>query len=365
MKEERKCARCGAVHPEAELIWFEDERYCPDCIREISVVCIHCGKRIWRTDNSGSDQLPLCEGCFESGYVTCICCGNVVCREDAMYDGGEPYCQVCYRREFESLCIRDYYYKPEPIFYGEADRYFGVELEVDEGGEYDGSAAEVIRIANQEAEHIYCKHDGSLDDGFEVVTHPMTLDYHSSGMPWEEVLEKLRKMGYLSHQANTCGLHVHVNRSSLGDDVVWQEGTIARILFFVEKHWEELLKFSRRTPRQLERWAARYGYRESPQDILDHAKGGGRNGRYSCVNLENRNTVEFRMFRGSLKWNTVIATLQMVNRICDVAFSLSDEEIRSMSWTTFVSGCREPELIRYLKERRIYINEPVETEEEL
>lgn len=67
----------------------------------------------------------------------------------------------------------------------------------------------------------------------------------------------------------------------------------------------------------------------------------------------------------SLKYNTLIATLQLVNRICDVALFLSDEELKALSWTTFVSGCTQPELIRYLKERRLYVNEPVETEVEL
>ena len=144
-----------------------------------------------------------------------------------------------------------------------------------------------------------------------------------------------------------------------------QEAAIARILYFFERHWEELLKFSRRTKHQLERWAARYGYKDKPKDILDHAKNGVNNGRYSCVNLQNGHTVEFRMFRGTLKLNTIIATLQLVNRICDVAFSLTDDELKDMSWTTFVSGCVEPELIEYLKERRIYINEPVDSEEDI
>lgn len=213
--------------------------------------------------------------------------------------------------------------------------------------------------------HIYCKHDGSLEDGFEIVTHPMTLDYHTNEMPWESVLRKVRSLGYTSHQAGSCGLHIHVNRNSLGDTIVEQEATIARILYFFEKHWEELLKASRRSNRQLERWAARYGYKDKPMDILDHAKGGANNGRYSCINLQNTDTIEFRMFRGTLKYNTIIATLQLVNRVCDVAFCMSDDEIKAMSWTTFVSGCNEPELIQYLKERRIYINEPIECEEDI
>ena len=61
----------------------------------------------------------------------------------------------------------------------------------------------------------------------------------------------------------------------------------------------------------------------------------------------------------------MIATLQLVDRICDVAIFLSDEELKAMSWTTFVSGCQAPELMQYLKERRLYVNEPVAGEEEL
>ena len=172
-------------------------------------------------------------------------------------------------------------------------------------------------------------------------------------------------MGYRSHQAGTCGLHVHVSRAAFGKTYQEQDSAIARVLYFFEKHWEELLKFSRRTPRQLEHWAARYGYKEHPKDILDQAKKGTNGSRYTCVNLQNDSTIEFRIFRGTLKYNTLIATLQLVDRICDVAIFLSDEELKAMSWTTFVSGCQAPELVQYLKERRLYVNEPVAGEEEL
>ena len=84
-------------------------------------------------------------------------------------------------------------------------------------------------------------------------------------MPWPEVIRCALDMGYLSHQAGTCGLHVHVNRSSLGDTPEQREDTIARILFFVENHWNELLRFSRRTGKQMEKWAARYGRKDDPK----------------------------------------------------------------------------------------------------
>ncbi|OUN76147.1 hypothetical protein B5G06_13705 [Flavonifractor sp. An52] len=260
--------------------------------------------------------------------------------------------------------IHDYYYKPEPIFQGEGPRFFGVELELDQGGEDPDSARALLDIANAGYPLMYIKHDGSLDDGLELVTHPLSLDWQLHAMPWEDVCRKALSLGYRSHRASTCGLHIHVSRAAFGPTQQEQDQAIARVLYFFEKHWEELLKFSRRTQRQLERWAARYGYKEHPMDILDFAKKGYHGGRYTCVNLQNPDTVEFRMFRGTLKTNTILATLELIDRICDAAVHLSDEELKGMAWTTFVSGCQQPELVQYLKERRLYVNEPVESEEE-
>ena len=45
--------------------------------------------------------------------------------------------------------------------------------------------------------------------------------------------------------------------------------------------------------------------------------------------------------------------------------ALDDDQLRAMSWTTFGTGSTEPELVQYLKERRLYVNEIVESEVEL
>ena len=103
---------------------------------------------------------------------------------------------------------------------------------------------------------------------------------------------------------------------------------------------------------------------DNPKAVLDNAKK-NHNQRYKCVNLTNYNTIEFRMFRGTLKLNTLLATLQMVDRICEVALYLSDQEMQGLTWTDFVSGCKAPELVQYLKERRLYVNEPVAVAEEV
>ena len=332
--------------------------------------CNHCGRELaGEEENYGDEHLTLCRICFRTHFTRCYSCGQVISLDSAYYldcdNDDDPLCSTCYEDIQRCDRILNYYYKPEPVFFGAGPRYFGIELEIDGAGELNNNARQILSISNVSQVRAYIKHDGSLDDGFEIVTHPMSLDYHLHQMPWAEIMAKAVQMGYRSHQANTCGIHVHVSRAAFGPDEAAQDVVIARILYFFEKFWNEILTFSRRTPRQIERWAARYGYKEQPRDLLALAKEDYGSGRYVCVNLQSANTIEIRVFRGSLIPNTLIATLQFVDRVCDVALALSDDELKCLSWSAFVAGCTQPDLIRYLKVRRLYVNEPVTAEEEI
>lgn len=114
----------------------------------------------------------------------------------------------------------------------------------------------------------------------------------------------------------------------------------------------------------MNRWASRYGYENSARAILDKAKKGN-NGRYAAVNLMNYSTIEFRLFRGTLKLNTFMATLELIDAIIDVALNYSEDGLHKLSWSEFVATLSEPELIAYLKEKRLYINDITEIEEDM
>ena len=88
----------------------------------------------------------------------------------------------------------------------------------------------ILNVANENAQNLYIKSDGSLDCGMELVTHPMTLQYHMEQMPWKNVLRKAVGLGYLSHRTTTCGLHVHISRAAFGETEQEQELSIARLL---------------------------------------------------------------------------------------------------------------------------------------
>ncbi|HCB95517.1 MAG TPA: zinc-binding protein [Ruminococcus sp.] len=362
------CSECGGVISGESVHIFDEHTMCEECFERCTVTCDNCGERIWRDESEGDSNYTLCNHCYEYSYTTCEGCGRLIHNEDAYYEDGEdyPYCRECFEK-LNSNSIKNYSYKPEPIFYGSGDLFYGIELEIDKGGEDSQNAEKLLDIANSRDERIYCKHDGSISDGFEIVSHPMSLDYHINTMNWLDIFEEAIRMRYRSHNTSTCGLHIHCSRSAFGKNYEEQEKAIGRIVFFVEKHWNELVKFSRRTSENLNRWAAKYAtISNTTEETYKKAKD-KRMGRYVAVNLENCNTVEFRLFRGTLRYKTFIATLQLVDEICNLAINLSDREMEELSWSDFVSMIlpKKFELIEYLKSKRLYVNENSTESEEM
>ncbi len=363
------CHFCGTILSESTAHEFDDTILCEHCLDERTTLCDCCMDRIWRHEAEGNHIYTLCRYCFDNNYVSCTECGTLIHNDDAHYtdDNDEPYCQDCYDKLSDDT-IHGYNYKPSPVFYGEGHSLFmGVELEIDEAGESNYNAEQLLRISNGTEEHIYCKHDGSLDDGMEIVSHPMTLDYHMNTMPWKEVLRKAVELGYTSHNAGSCGLHVHCSRNFFGEEYDEQEIAIGRVLFFIEKHWNELVRFSRRSTSSLNRWAAKYAtISETILETYQKAKNKDA-GRYVALNLTNFATIEFRLFRGTLRYETFIATLQLVDEICRTAVQLYDSDMENLSWSEFVQRIdkeAKPELVAYLKTKKLYINEDTnETEE--
>ena len=163
------------------------------------------------------------------------------------------------------------------------------------------------------------------------------MEYHTNTIPWKKILDEALEMGYYSHNSGTCGLHVHINRAALGESVEEQENTIARIVYFFEKFWDKILRFSRRTETQADRWASRYGCSmDNPKESLKGAKTSG-----------------LRIFRGTLRYKTFMATLQFVDLLCEMAINLTDEEFQTMTWKEFAKtvSADKAELKEYLKIR--------------
>ena len=87
----------------------------------------------------------------------------------------------------------------------------------------------------------------------EIKDFAKMIDGKQYGYPQfsKEELQIAKDNGFRSHNTNTCGYHIHFNRSFFEDK---EDECIAKLLYLVEKFWDELVKFSRRDYENLERW---------------------------------------------------------------------------------------------------------------
>jgi len=368
MKENKRnetvCMECGCIIAECEATLVnpgcrDEQIVCNDCLNEY-FQCSHCGEfyshnHEWESDS----ELTVCDKCQEN-YVVCPDCSEIIHIDHAFYLHNEYYCQNCYESRInDSLneILEDYSYKPEPIFLGDCtdNLFLGIELEVDCGNS--------ILAASSILEHfhdVYLKHDGSLETGFEIVSHPATLAYHKYELGWEDITNICSDHDMKSHDTRTCGLHCHVSRAFFGCDTDEQDLHIAKLILLINKFWEShIITFTRRNPIQLNRWAAKPSVtieeNDTEADIVDKVKNTRYAGRYQGINLQNVETVEFRMFRGTLKLNTLLATLQFVDCICRYAKAMKLSDFYTTDWSDLFVGKDEqyPELFVYLKEKEL------------
>lgn len=349
------CANCGMTCEKDEMEDTVDGLVCQDCRENRYVECDSCGDVVRAncvTEVESGDV--VCVDCLNENYTRCSVCGDWVCNDNARSDSWDYYCSSCWDDKRHNT-INDHDYKPEPHFYPVPGKpcYFGVELEVDDTNdndlERDETAEKVIEKGDGK---LYCKYDGSLSAGFEIVTHPCTVDYHMNSFPWKDITNICYEAGYRSHDAGTCGLHVHISRNIFGVPGDEQDYNICKLLLLFEHNWNNLVKFSRRKDSELNQWASRYGNNvfEKDEDLLRRAKGSGR---YFAVNLENHSTVEIRIFKGTLNAETIIGSIQLVDTLTKMAIDLDIEQIRKVN---FLSIYKKAKTLKYNQLMRVIEN---------
>lgn len=278
---------------------------CDDC----AFTCADCSNRFDASGdectNASDDR--ICERCAED-YYSCDDCGCTVHVDDAQSTDDATYCRSCYpahNEDEDEDGIHDYGYKPSPTFnraIGETvcNMYFGVEIEVEGGRE--------ASIVDNDA--FYCKNDGSLSNGFEIVSHPGSFAWW--GAQSLDFMPKLARAGYRSYDTTTCGMHIHVSRSA------FTNAEIARLAKFFRNSAQFIYKASRRASRSaMDQWAR--------VDIGDDAhierKVNDRQScaRYEALNLTPTHTIEFRLFRGTIDVPAVKRNIAFTYTLCQYA----------------------------------------------
>lgn len=339
----RSCERCDTQYPRynwrvgnfyAASITFDNfERYFnQDCCRlcreehiaeyEDLFHCSACDSFEVRDDSGYFNGTRYCENCLDNYVYSCDECG------DQYWDGDGHDCTP---DEHESYLIHSYSYKPRPYFFGMANYHMGFELEVEADGNSRHAGAEVV--VNALGERVYLKEDGSLSDGFEIVTHPHTLDEYRTNFDWE-ALNSLRRMGFRSWNTHTCGLHVHVSRTAFGHARKRSD------LVKIQAHELRFMKLIYDNDRQISRLAGRtssYATFDDKGHLVSKIKYGNQeNGRYSAINSQNSETLEVRVFRGSLKPQRVLMALELIQ--CAVEYTRDlrvSAKNKALSWMMF------------------------------
>jgi hypothetical protein len=191
----------------------------------------------------------------------------------------------------------------------------------------------------------YMKDDGSLSDGFEIVTHPHTLSDYQTEFNWD-FIPKLKREGFRSWNTDTCGLHVHVSRTAFGEgNIMWNTPNNQRDQLILRRQAHELrfMKLIYDNQRQVERIAGRSGnsyatFQDKGKLIPKLKYGNQSSGRYSAINTENDATLEVRVFKGSLRKERVLSALEFVTASVEYTRSLKvTANNQALSWLRFTA----------------------------
>ena len=354
------CRFC-AHHQEHEVVELDSEwqsvpglgRVCPDGIREMVEsanlnTCAVCGSVHMEdhciTDETG-ESISLCEDCRES------------------------YCSL--RNIKERRGINSYSFKPLPLFVNGEDctppmsyipkpetMYLGIELEYDDG-ENGYEAASTIHENNEGL--VYCKSDCSLDNGIELVTQPIRASYAVVGFDWDALLADVHECEYRSRE--TCGFHVHINRSYFGDkDSIKREASEARLIYLYDKFYDLFCRLGHRELDRAERWASRSDIRLQPdmEDDIDMIKRQKSNvkTRYRAVNQCSDNTVEIRLWHSSDEPQVIKNILDITQATARIAkerklIDIMEMDVEGLKTALKELAVRPDQVERYIRETEV------------
>ena len=415
-----QCEECSEWLPIEKAIETENGYVCQDCCDECYMYCEDCGKVIhqddacvvdngWRTDNS-----YYCEDCVDRHAFWCegheqyenrnefypyevngdlYCsdyCGDNFhwcegCEEyfaddyEGSYDNNDYwYCNDCRDDGCGNFgnwgdVILDYHghdRSDKTYFLDKEDRkttvHMGYELEVDNGsGPEDDDALAVIDIMG--SDYFVFEEDGSVA-GMEMISQPGSLNAHLSRYEKiEEMCKMLVGLGYTSHTANTCGLHVHIDREFFGDkrnDAV-QDLVNAKFLWIFAKHWDNLVRFSRRnrfgyctkTRKKSYSDPKEVSFAKLAKDYVWNTSWGRQYkcynygvGHGNCVNIGGTDTIEIRLWRGSLRPETIKATLKFTARLAELVKTKTVIELDKMSFEDILGD--DEDILAYWETRK-------------
>jgi len=313
------CKSCGKIHNKEFKREVEDKVICSDCERTKTRGCTHCGGMFFKTNLERRGSHTLCMKCSED-FVPCDSCGTIVHDStlneveadetdedlidfDDIIESTIRICNSCHRayRDRHAI-VHSWNYMPMRFNYFKTKedngnpRFYGLELEFCTNKPDSYRFAEKLQKKfDKQQNYFYMKTDGSLPShGLELVTHPMSRRFWKSWR-WDEILKWLVSEGCTSHDGGSCGIHIHTAKN-IG------EINEVKLGCFINEHSEFVQKVARRGSVEYTRYKRKGSFRRK-RVHTDTTK-------YNAINFGRDDTIELRIFRGSLLYNSFISSVE-------------------------------------------------------
>lgn len=263
------------------------------------LICNRCNECIITDNLVKRYRNNYCKKCFEQLFYICKQCNSVLSVNDFNYKG---ICSGCFYGK------QIYYpgYKPEFSFYKqdkEQDEYIGIELEIQ--GNKIREFSEIIKDNN----FFYCKKDGSLYKGVEIVSHPATFQYHKNNQ-WKNIFDILTELRI--RDTRNCGLHFHVGKKCLSNSDIYNiDYIINNNVCLMEKYGGRCFNsYCNRIRKSIHEW-------------------GMINTSYHCsaCNLENKSTVEIRFCKSTNDYNIFVERLKFIYSLIQFSKNITNKEV--------------------------------------
>jgi hypothetical protein len=236
----------------------------------------------------------------------------------------------------------------------------GLELEMEIDGAYDLDEraglllSSLGRYQTPSDNYLYalCEDDCSINRGFELVTAYTGLDVHAKQLEFFDT----RFKGAKSHNTDTCGLHVHICKSSMttlhaSKMVLFINDPANHNLVFALARRDESSYCKIYDKKSDKSWIKNALLRTKRKDQIQALNPD----RYEALNFQNEKTVEFRLFKGTLKYSTIMACLEFTFATWHFCKNASTSQLTTAGFLDFVclpENRKDTKFLRsYLREK--------------
>ena len=219
---------------------------------------------------------------------------------------------------------------------------FGIELEVETYTSPKGVYDEIKDIIEDE---FYVEKDGSLINGFEIISKPFSYNYMVENL--ESTIKDLcnKLDNSIDENANTNGMHIHITKQNYSH--------MFNMVCLVEYYQKQLTILSNRDRTQLRRWAS-FLTSANDKDLLSERLIESElddEFRYFACNISNSKTIEVRIFKATNDYKEILGRIELIHNMSEYAKENKINNFKDMPSFYEIATYKENKYVDYLLEK--------------